>query len=258
MNIELTPPQQKIFDFASKHDGQVDAAFFKRFGLDVRAANNLVRSGLMTLTNGVYRIKGFKKTKVEQAEEKPAKASKLAARMKDAISEEREEEPEADEDEEEREPEEERNELVDEDDDDSGPFGDDEDDSGPFDHEDDTREDDEDEEAAPASEEPTSEQPASEPAKPAKEKKEKKPRAKKVEEPAAAGECLCGCGTKLAGKRRFSQGHDAKLHSLVLRVHRGQASKEELPTLPATFEYLRSAPWMKPEIAASIGLYGEA
>jgi hypothetical protein len=255
MDIELTPPQQKVFDFASKHDGQVDAAFFKRFGLDVRAANNLVRSGIMTLTNGVYRIKGFKKAKAEPAGEKPAKASKLAARMKDAIAgpaeEERgDEEPEP-------EPEEERNELVDEDDD-SGPFGDDEDDSGPFDHEDDTREDDEaEDDEEPTSEAEKEEEPVSEESpKPAKEKKARVKKA--AAEPAAAGECLCGCGTKLTGKRRFSQGHDAKLHSLVLRVHRGQATKEELPTMPATFEYLRSAPWMKPEIAESIGLHGEA
>lgn len=70
----------------------------------------------------------------------------------------------------------------------------------------------------------------------------------------ATGGCLCGCGAELAAKRRFAQGHDAKLHSIVLKVARGQAAKSTLPATSTTVAYLRGAPWMTAEIRQAIGL----
>ena len=64
--------------------------------------------------------------------------------------------------------------------------------------------------------------------------------------------CLCGCG--FMSKARFLPGHDAKLHSLVLKIHRKQADKSELTTTPETLDYLKTAPWMNDEIRAAIEL----
>jgi hypothetical protein len=67
-----------------------------------------------------------------------------------------------------------------------------------------------------------------------------------------SGHCLCGCGTGV--KSRFVTGHDAKLHSLVLRIARGEAAKDALPGDQATREYLRSASWVTDEMAEAVGL----
>ncbi|AUX46079.1 uncharacterized protein SOCE26_075840 [Sorangium cellulosum] len=91
-----------------------------------------------------------------------------------------------------------------------------------------------------------------------KAKAAKAPKAKKTIT-TATGHCLCGCGAQLAAKRRFALGHDAKLHSIVLKVFRGQADKSALPAAcadssSATVTYLRGAPWMTDEIRQAIGL----
>ena len=47
--------------------------------------------------------------------------------------------------------------------------------------------------------------------------------------------CCCGCGAKLAvGKdpehqRLFCQGHDGRLHKLLRKVLRGEASRQDIP-----------------------------
>jgi hypothetical protein len=65
--------------------------------------------------------------------------------------------------------------------------------------------------------------------------------------------CLCGCGEQVKG--RFKQGHDARLHSLVLRLYRGTAAKgEAIPDVVETVEYLKSAPWMTDEIRETLRL----
>lgn len=40
-------------------------------------------------------------------------------------------------------------------------------------------------------------------------------------------DCLCGCGTKV--KNRFAQGHDARVHSWLLAVERGERTIKSLP-----------------------------
>jgi hypothetical protein len=40
----------------------------------------------------------------------------------------------------------------------------------------------------------------------------------------------------------------------VLRIHRGKATRDELTDAPETLDYLKTAPWMTDEIAASIEL----
>lgn len=39
--------------------------------------------------------------------------------------------------------------------------------------------------------------------------------------------CACGCGTKVGGT--FAQGHDARVHSWLLAVERGERTKASLP-----------------------------
>src|ERR1017187_185968 len=47
--------------------------------------------------------------------------------------------------------------------------------------------------------------------------------------------CCCGCGAKLAvGKdpehqRLFCQGHDGRLHKMLRKVQRGEASRQDIP-----------------------------
>ncbi|MCC6559672.1 MAG: hypothetical protein IT372_42690, partial [Polyangiaceae bacterium] len=200
----LTGAQQKVVDFISKH-GEIEATHLKARGLDVRAANNLVKAGLLTATNGVYRLRAVK----TQPKEAKAKEAKEAKAKKDAPA------------------------TV-----------------KPA------------EKAAPAAvTEPATTTDASV-AEPAKADKAAKAEPKaKANKPAARPEkpainpterCLCGCGAEIGPKRRFSIGHDAKLHSLVLRVHRGKAKADEIPTEPTTLEYLKTAPWMTDEIAMAI------
>ena len=86
-------------------------------------------------------------------------------------------------------------------------------------------------------------------AKATKKAAEKAAKPAKVVEPRS---CLCGCGAP--SKSRFLPGHDARLHSLVLRIHRGKAGKDELTTAPETLDYLKTASWMTHEIAQSIEL----
>lgn len=313
-SMNLTVPQQKVFDFAMKHDGQIEAALLKKKGLDVRAANNLVNAGLMTLTNGVYRIKGFKKPAKGETPSKSEKRQGVSEAVTTVLDEEEE-------------------------DDLPGPFGDDDEDMGDPENdegaEDDPRELEDKEEvqwgARSPEEADMDEAPKSEPRpKKAAKKSAEKTTAKKAPKQGtttddrteiailglmlkltpealreairdvcgvdvaafvnpldgltesdlaklraalkeradakpkrpskaekivnASGECLCGCGLQVGTKRRFAAGHDAKLHSLVLRVSRGQASRDELPVSEASKEYLRGAPWMKRELAEAIGL----
>ena len=79
--------------------------------------------------------------------------------------------------------------------------------------------------------------------KPAATKPEKTPRQKKVIEPHA---CLCGCGAVITSKSRFLSGHDAKLHSAVLKTYR--ADQLFHTSTREQYDYLSSAPWMTTEI----------
>jgi hypothetical protein len=111
-------------------------------------------------------------------------------------------------------------------------------------------------------------EPAKATAEPAKASKAPKPpkapkpaKAPKAPKPAKVaivvnptGECLCGCGMQIGEKKRFVIGHDARLHSLALRVSRGKADKTEIPRTEATLNYLRSAPWMTDEMRVSLSL----
>lgn len=87
--------------------------------------------------------------------------------------------------------------------------------------------------------------PAPRAAKPAKAPKAPKP-AK------ALNPCTCGCGAQTLA--RFLPGHDARLHSLVLKISRGQANKALLPAGERTAAYLATAPWATAEILKAIGL----
>lgn len=70
------------------------------------------------------------------------------------------------------------------------------------------------------------------------------------------GLCLCGCGAATKTTSRFGIGHDAKLHSAVLKAAKGD--KAVLAALPlkreTTVAYLKQAPWMTPEVLKAIGL----
>lgn len=171
MNNELTVPQQRVLDYVTEK-GEAEEAVLKSRGLDVRAANNLVKKRVLTLTNGVYRLRSQKVAKTEEkaakAEEKAESAATVEGKAEAAKGE-------------------------------------------------------------------------------AKAEKAKKP-AKVVE----VRHCLCGCGAQC--KSRFLPGHDARLHSAVLRVHRGKGSRDEVPEAAETLSYLKGAPWMTPEIAKSVGL----
>jgi len=63
---------------------------------------------------------------------------------------------------------------------------------------------------------------------PAPKKKARKPKAqaKKAQPKDSVRLCGCGCGAPVA--RRFKQGHDAKLLSMLKKVERGEMTKEEL------------------------------
>lgn len=111
------------------------------------------------------------------------------------------------------------------------------------------------------------------PAKPPKEPKppkEKKPRAEKPKiNPSEL--CLCGCSEKVPATSRFRPGHDAKLHSLVLKTIKAQKDKDALAKLakdsPARLEpkgeqgklqlaYLKAAPWMDDATKKGIKEFG--
>lgn len=187
-DMMLTAPQEKVVDYLNKH-GDIEADLMKSCGLNLRAANNLVKARVLTLTNGVFRLRGRKA--VEMPAPQPKKeAQKETAPTKAVMK------------------------------------------TGAP--------------AAKASVKAAAPMQVDAPAKAGKAKV-----AKVVN---ATGKCLCGCGAEIGPKRRFAMGHDAKLHSLVLRVFRGKADKSELPTSEATTNYLRTAPWMKDEIREALGL----
>lgn len=105
----------------------------------------------------------------------------------------------------------------------------------------------------------------------------KEPKPPKPEKPAVnpLELCWCGCEAKVSKTSRFAPGHDAKLHSLVLKLVKVKekkldekatrdAVKEVLEKTAARLnsgkvadlqrEYLKSAPWMTPEILKSLSL----
>lgn len=238
--IRLTGPQQAVYDFVAKH-GAVEAAHLKSRGLDIRAANNLVRFDVLTVTNNVYRIKTKRRAAKQEealAESTATEAAPVSQPPEVALA----------------------GEAIVE-------AANDTEVAGPV-------------EPAPGSEkapetaaegdekaaeghteasEPQAEQPAAgKPAAGKKAKAAKAPRAKKTVTN-ATGHCLCGCGAELGPKRRFALGHDAKLHSIVLKVARGQVGRGALPEAcfdksSPTMAYLRGAPWMTDEIREAIGL----
>ncbi|WP_437671470.1 hypothetical protein [Sorangium sp. So ce131] len=232
----LTEPQQRVYEYVAKH-GEVEAGHLKARGLDMRAANNLVRSGVFTLTNNVFRIKAGKKSAkaavVEAApvSQPPASAPAPEASVSPVVEAANDTAVAP--------------EVVAEG-------------SGAQASEKATETPSEGSERAVEGSE--AEQPAAgtEGGKKAG-KKAKVPKASKKTVTTATGHCLCGCGAELAAKRRFALGHDAKLHSIVLKVFRGQADKSALPAAcadssSATVTYLRGAPWMTDEIRQAIGL----
>lgn len=65
----------------------------------------------------------------------------------------------------------------------------------------------------------------------------------KIEDPTRY--CLCGCGTEVTHKRsRFAPGHDSRLHALVRKIERGEATLDVIPANQETRDYLIRAPWM--------------
>lgn len=83
-------------------------------------------------------------------------------------------------------------------------------------------------------------------AKPVKAPKEPKPPRAPSAAKLPGSACLCGCGVQTASaKRRFLQGHDARLHSIVLKVSRGKLEASAYTGNEATMAYLKDgAPWM--------------
>ena len=51
----ITPAQHKVLDFIKRSNGSAEATVLQARGYDIRAANNLVRKNVLTLTNGVFR-----------------------------------------------------------------------------------------------------------------------------------------------------------------------------------------------------------
>lgn len=65
----------------------------------------------------------------------------------------------------------------------------------------------------------------------------------KIEDPTRY--CLCGCGTEVTNKRsRFAPGHDSRLHAMVRKIERGEATLDVIPANQETRDYLIRAPWM--------------
>ncbi|WP_437935274.1 hypothetical protein [Sorangium sp. So ce341] len=236
--MTLTGPQQSVYEFVAKH-GAVEMAQLKSRGLDVRAANNLVKSGILTLTNNVYRIKAKKKAAKEEEAPKSAPVDAAPVSQPHEVAPASEQAPEA------------ANDTVETP---ESPAAGSEAQAGGQAPETAV------ETSEKAAEEvgEASEAQAAQPAAGKKAKAAKAPRAKKTVTN-ATGRCLCGCGAELGPKRRFAQGHDAKLHSIVLKVARGQAGRGALPEAcvdkhSPTMTYLNGAPWMTDEIREAIGL----
>jgi len=56
--------------------------------------------------------------------------------------------------------------------------------------------------------------------------KQPKPKAKAEPEPPELHPCICGCGKMVKG--RYAQGHDAKVHSWIGQVEKGEMTEENL------------------------------
>ncbi|WP_437285629.1 hypothetical protein [Sorangium sp. So ce406] len=255
--MTLTGPQQIVYEFVAKH-GAVEMAQLKSRGLDVRAANNLVKNGILTLTNNVYRIKARKKTAKE--EESPTSAVVEGAPATEApevapvsqpqevvpVTEAPEVVPAIEAANDVEKPQERATEGSEAQVGERAP---------------ETAVEGQEKASAELVEGSEAGQPAAGSKKAPKAKAAKAPKAPKAKKAVtnATGRCLCGCGAELAPKRRFALGHDAKLHSVVLKVARGQAGRGALPEacvdkFSPTMNYLRGAPWMTDAIREAIGL----
>src|SRR5262245_5489855 len=73
---EFTGPQQKVLDYIKGNKGAAEASVLQARGLDIRAANNLVRKNVLTSTNGVFRLRP---QKASETSEKPAKVAETSA-----------------------------------------------------------------------------------------------------------------------------------------------------------------------------------
>ncbi|KYG10911.1 hypothetical protein BE21_09480 [Sorangium cellulosum] len=240
--MTLTGPQQSVYEFVAKH-GAVEMAQLKSRGLDVRAANNLVKSGVLTLTNNVYRIKARKKAAKEDEAPTSAPAEAAPISQPQEVVPASEQAPEA------------ANDTVETP---ESPAAGSEAQAGGQAPETAVEASEKAAEEVGEASEAQVEQPAAGKKASKKTKAPKAPRAKKTVTN-ATGRCLCGCGAELGPKRRFAQGHDAKLHSIVLKVARGQAGRGALPEacvdkFSPTMTYLNGAPWMTDEIREAIGL----
>ncbi|WP_437721797.1 hypothetical protein [Sorangium sp. So ce861] len=249
--MTLTGPQQSVYEFVAKH-GAVEMAQLKSRGLDVRAANNLVKSGVLTLTNNVYRIKARKKAAKEDEAPKSAPvevAPESAVAEVAPVSQPHEVAPAA-------QAPEAANDTVGTPE--SPAAGSEAQAGGQAPEMAVEASEKAAEEVGDASEAQAAQHAAGTEGGKKASKKTKAPKTKKTVTN-ATGRCLCGCGAELGPKRRFAQGHDAKLHSVVLKVARGQAGRGALPEAcvdkhSPTMTYLNGAPWMTDEIREAIGL----
>lgn len=116
----------------------------------------------------------------------------------------------------------------------------------------------------PAASKPPKEAKPPKPPKPAKVPKPPKPE-KAAKNPSEL--CLCGCSEKVPSSSRFRPGHDARLHSLVLKTIKAQGDKKALGEIETDAKlfpkgeqgrlqraYLESAPWMDPATRKGIAL----
>ncbi len=84
--------------------------------------------------------------------------------------------------------------------------------------------------------------------------KKKEPKAKKEKTEADRDferTCLCGCGVVVTKRANFRAGHDAKVKSRVIGCSRDGSKMVVHADLA---EYLRTAPWMTPELRKAVHL----
>jgi len=86
--------------------------------------------------------------------------------------------------------------------------------------------------------------------------KTKKTATKVTATKATSKHCLCGC--KAQTSSRFAPGHDARIHSIVLSIIKGEGKVKDLPSNEALQAYLASAPWMTKAMKKAIGLEAHA
>ena len=220
----MTGPQQKVIEILQKH-GAVEGWRLKQLGADLRAANNLVNSRVVTLTGGVYRLREQKKAQGEEAPSTQRPRSRREEPASEPASEPTSPVQEA-----------------------AAPVQEPVAEPAPVTVESEPSTKPEGKKAAKGAKGAKAAKATADAAKPSKPAKPEKPAINPT------GKCLCGCGTELGDKRRFAIGHDAKLHSLVLKVFRGKAQKDELPATDATRSYLQTAPWMTDEIREALSL----